>query len=639
MRYKSFELDQFQIDAVTAISKNESVVVSAATGTGKTLIADYAIDMYLKKGQKIVYTAPIKALSNQKYRQFKEEFGEERVGLITGDIVINPKGDVLIMTVEIYRNMLMVSDPMIPEIACVVFDEIHFINDRDRGVIWEESIIFSPNTVRFVCLSATIPNVVEFASWIQKIKKHKVEVVEYHNRPVPLTHMFYEKHTGLLSFPEFRKKEKEFYSTVKKGVSKKDYYNDKQAMGYLDLSQFLYSAKKTPALFFVFSRAKTEAFALELSRRRHLKLKVDSEKINSIIDEILGTDDGEIFNLNTSKILIECLKKGIGFHHAGLLPRLKFLVEKLFGEGLLHFLFATETFAVGINMPAKTVVFESLRKYDGVSFRYLKTKEYYQMAGRAGRRGLDKEGTVVSIVEFEHIMKNYVDDLMKGDIEPIKSQFQLSYNTVINLARQYSYKESVYLLKNSFFEYQSKSDSNRIPQLLNRRLTTLKKNGYLDEYSNLTEKGFFLSKVYTESLLIAEIFCRKDIFEFDQFEWLFLVGLVVYEPGKNDYFNVKNSGKGKAIIDKFGKGNLLYHYFTSKDAFIVYDFLGLWYENISFLELMKLTNLLEGDIIRWFRMIIDVLFQIKNATENPEVAERCMYLVYRIEREYIVFEE
>ncbi len=639
MRYKSFELDQFQIDAVTAISQNKSVVVSAATGTGKTLIADYAIDMYLKKGQKIIYTAPIKALSNQKYRQFKEEFGEDRVGLITGDIVINPKGDVLIMTVEIYRNMLMVSDPMIPEIACVVFDEIHFINDRDRGIIWEESIIFSPNSIRFVCLSATIPNVVEFASWIRKIKEHSVEVVEYHNRPVPLTHMFYEKFTGLLSFEDFRKKEKEFHSSTQKGVSKKEYYKDKKTLNYIDLSQFLYKTKKTPTLCFIFSRAKTESFALELSRKKQLTLKIDSTKINSIIDETLGTDENEIYNLNTSKILIECLKKGIGFHHAGLLPRLKLLVERLFGEGLLHFLFATETFAVGINMPAKTVVFESLRKYDGVSFRYLKTKEYYQMAGRAGRRGLDKEGFVISILDFEHIMKNYINDLMKGDIEPIKSQFQLSYNTVINLARQYSYRESVYLLKNSFFEYQSNSDSNRIPQLLNRRLTTLKKNGYLDEHSNLTTKGFFLSKVYTESLLISEIFCRKDLWDFNQFEWLYLLGLVVYEPGKNDYFNVTNSGKGKLVIEKLGKGTMLYHYFMNKNSFEVYDFLELWYENITFLELMKRTNLLEGDIIRWFRMIIDVLFQIKNATDNPEVSERCMYLVYRIEREYIVFEE
>ena len=197
MKFKQFTLDPFQEAAVESIDNQNSVVVSAATGTGKTLIPDYAIDKLLKKGRRVIYTAPIKALSNQKYRDFKEEYGEENIGLVTGDVTINPKGNVLIMTTEIYRNMLLAKDTIIDFVDYVIFDEIHFINDIERGIIWEESIIFSPNRIRFLCLSATIPNAEEFAEWIESIKEHKVDVVRYEKRAVPLKHHVYDTIMGV----------------------------------------------------------------------------------------------------------------------------------------------------------------------------------------------------------------------------------------------------------------------------------------------------------------------------------------------------------------------------------------------------------------------------------------------------------
>ena len=197
MKFKGYVLDDFQEESIKSINAGNSVIVSAATGTGKTLIADYCIDKFLKQGKQVIYTAPIKALSNQKYRDFKEDHGYTNIGLLTGDVSINHEAPILIMTTEIYRNMLLTSDPVIKTINYVVFDEIHFINDIERGTVWEESIIFSPENIRFLALSATIPNAEEFADWIRSIKEHEVSVVEYNKRAVPLEHFLYDIEFGM----------------------------------------------------------------------------------------------------------------------------------------------------------------------------------------------------------------------------------------------------------------------------------------------------------------------------------------------------------------------------------------------------------------------------------------------------------
>jgi superfamily II RNA helicase len=639
MQYKEFTLDKFQEDAVIAIKDKKSVVVSAATGTGKTLIADYAINLYFESGQKIVYTSPIKSLSNQKYRQFKKEFGEDKVGLITGDVVINARADLLIMTVEIYRNMLLISDPIIDEIACVIFDEVHFINDRDRGVIWEESIIFSPDRIRIIALSATIPNYHEFAGWIQSIKKHDVEVIHYDKRVIPLEYSYFETHYGMLDYPNFTKKLKDVKNALyKEHKNLNTYFKKEKRVSFVDLVKILKKEKKVPALFFVFSRKKCESLAEQLIEE--MNFDVDKDKIVKIINKEIE-QDSDIYKLNTTKLLIKSLKRGVAFHHAGLLPKLKLLVEKLFSEGIIKVLFATETFAVGINMPAKTVVFEALRKFDGVSFRYMKSKEFFQMAGRAGRRGLDKVGYVIPMIDFEVLKFGYIDKLREGDLEPINSMFKLSYNTVINLIRQHTKKESIHILKNSFFQFQNKFKNSKIPNLFERRISVLKRNGYVDENNDLTEKGNFLSKVYTESLVVSEIFTDKNILEYTALELLLLLSMIIYEPGKNDNFkfNKKEIQVGMKILDNYDKDGLVHSYFSSKDGFKLYPFIKAWFEGMSFVELMGHTNLAEGGVIRLFRMVIDLVFQIINASNNDELIERLKYVVYTIEREYIKFEE
>ncbi|MEK6823001.1 MAG: DEAD/DEAH box helicase, partial [Nanoarchaeota archaeon] len=197
MQFQGFTLDPFQVEAIASIEKGNSVVVSAATGTGKTLIADYVIDKNIKLGKRVIYTAPIKALSNQKYRDFTGRYGKDAIGLITGDVQVNTSAQILIMTTEIYRNMLLARDELIGTVSHVIFDEIHFISDIERGTIWEESVIFSPKFVRFLCLSATIPNAVQFAAWISSIKDHPVDVVRFDKRAVPLTHLVYDAEEGI----------------------------------------------------------------------------------------------------------------------------------------------------------------------------------------------------------------------------------------------------------------------------------------------------------------------------------------------------------------------------------------------------------------------------------------------------------
>ncbi|MBT3464820.1 DEAD/DEAH box helicase, partial [archaeon] len=289
MKFKQFTLDPFQEAAVESIDNQNSVVVSAATGTGKTLIADYAIDKLLKKGRRVIYTAPIKALSNQKYRDFKEEYGEENIGLVTGDVTINPKGNVLIMTTEIYRNMLLAKDTIIDFVDYVIFDEIHFINDIERGIIWEESIIFSPNRIRFLCLSATIPNAEEFAEWIESIKEHKVDVVRYEKRAVPLKHHVYDTIMGVTDIEKVIQTENYpdydhfFKSKKKKRRQKKAQVNLPQHYNLIKDIQ-----KNLPAIFFVFSRKETEKKAEEASKKFNFLTDKERREISELANELIS---------------------------------------------------------------------------------------------------------------------------------------------------------------------------------------------------------------------------------------------------------------------------------------------------------------------------------------------------------------
>ncbi|KAF2769648.1 antiviral helicase [Teratosphaeria nubilosa] len=469
-----FKLDPFQEVSISSIERNESVLVSAHTSAGKTVVAEYAITQCLKNNQRVIYTSPIKALSNQKYREFSAEFGD--VGLMTGDVTINPTATCLVMTTEILRSMLYRGSEIMREVAWVVFDEVHYLRDKSRGVVWEETIILLPDKVRYVFLSATIPNAMQFAEWITKTHNQPCHVVYTDFRPTPLQHYFFpagadgihlivdekgvfrednfnkamaaiaEKAGDDGSDPLAKRKGKGKDKKTNKG-GKKDGPTD-----IYKIVKMIMMKNYNPVIVFSFSKRDCENYALQMSQ---LAFNDESEKamvskvFNSAI-EMLSDEDKELPQIQH---LLPLLRRGIGIHHSGLLPILKETIEILFQEGLIKVLFATETFSIGLNMPAKTVVFTSVRKFDGTSLRWVTPSEFIQMSGRAGRRGLDERGIVMMMID-EKMDPGVAKEIVRGEQDKLNSAFYLGYNMVLNLMRIEGIKPE-FMLERCFFQFQN----------------------------------------------------------------------------------------------------------------------------------------------------------------------------------------
>ena len=638
--FQGLKLDRFQEEAIHSIENNHSVVVSAATGTGKTLIADYLIDKYLKQGKKIVYTAPIKALSNQKYSDFKRQYGEEKVGILTGDVTINHNAPLRIMTTEIYRNMLLSHDPELDDVMYIVFDEIHYLGDFERGTVWEESIIFSKEHTRFLCLSATIPNAKQFANWISYIKKHQVDVVLEKKRAVPLKQSFYDTETGFCELKEI-KELKKLDKHPKYKYNRRRFFDElkrTKRLGHLDLLSEM--KDKLPAIYFCFSRMETQNKAVILAKKNNYLTSNEQSQLSSIVRERLKTTDESVLHLDSTKMLRECLSKGIGFHNAGVLPVLKEIVETLFSQGLIKVLFATETFAVGINMPAKTVVFDSMEKFDGINFRYLKSKEFFQLAGRAGRRGIDKVGFVVVVIERRTMDINHVERIVQDDKESLQSQFKLSFNTILNLIHRHTEKEQQVILESNFYTYQQagRGGANRIKASFEKKKKKLIKEGYIVHGLNdleLTEKGLFSMRIYSNELLVGELFTGRFSQLFTNKEILLLVGRISYEERKNHKFKSKKRDISNAAFKKIKDNAVLYNYFRKNQLYLLEQFLVEWYDGCDFPDLLELSNLSEGDIVRYIRQIIDLLQQIQHATLSDDLKNKIRDIVTKIDRDVV----
>ncbi len=624
MRYKNLLLDRFQEEAIQSIEKNHSVVVSAPTGSGKTLIADYIINKDIKERINVIYTAPIKALSNQKYKDFCEEYGKEKIGLLTGDTVKNPTAPILIMTTEIYRNMALSHDPILNRISYVIFDEIHYINDIERGDVWEESIIFSKPKIRFLCLSATIPNAKEFAEWIESIKKHKVDVITTIKRSVPLEKKFFDSELGITSLKEINYvADIPDYNYI---MGKRRFRRPRlKAPSHIDLIKEI--KDKLPCLFFNFSRKKCQDNAYQLLKADIFRI---NPKIRSFVRNKLESSPKEIKKLESSKLLLKTLPYGIAFHHAGLIPIIKEIIEELFGKGLINVMYTTETFAVGINMPAKSVCFESLRKFDGINFRFLNSKEYFQIAGRAGRRGIDKEGFVYAMInrrDFDYQRIKKITDIDRG---PIKSQFKLSVNTVLNLIKNHEENEINQILKDNFFTFQkygkgyAKIKRNVFAYRFEKIKKRLTKLNYIKN-DKLTAKGEFSSKIYSDEILIGEIFATDFYLNLDEYQILMILAGICYESREktefykeypSDFLNqLKNKLRGNRYTNKESRFNHL-------NALI--SLIHPCYYDKSIFDIMENTNLLEGDLIRFFRQILDRINQIKKATEDERLRQMLM---------------
>jgi len=478
-----FSLDPFQAQAISYITHNESVLVAAHTSAGKTVVAEYAIAQSLREGQRVIYTSPIKALSNQKYRDLSEEFGD--VGLMTGDITINPTATCLVMTTEILRSMLYRGSEIMREVAWVIYDEVHYMRDKERGVVWEESIILLPHKVRFVFLSATIPNAKQFVDWIAKIHLQPCHVVYTNYRPTPLQHYVFAAggdglHLVVDEKGKFRETNfqkamaalqggKDMEDAIADAVGNSGNGKRKRKRGgggggngrggNTDLHRIVKLVMERnldPVIIFSFSKKDCEKYALELNREDYTD-DVEKDLISQVYNnaiESLGEDDRKLPQVEA---LLPLLKRGIGIHHGGLLPILKEIVEILFSEGLIKTLFATETFAIGINMPAKTVVFTNTRKWDGTDFRWVTSGEYIQMSGRAGRRGKDDRGIVIQMMD-EKMEPSVCKGILYGDPDPLNSSYRISYNMLLNMMRVEDV-DPEYLLRASFHQFQQESEA------------------------------------------------------------------------------------------------------------------------------------------------------------------------------------
>ena len=455
-----FELDDFQKDACRCITDGKSVVVCAPTGAGKTVIAQHAIHCALEQGKKVFYTTPLKALSNQKYNDFSEKYGIDKVGLLTGDTSINRGAQIVVMTTEVFRNMLYgtnfgsVTDNL-KDVKYVILDEVHYMNDEQRGTVWEESIIYCPTNVQIVALSATVANADKLTEWINTVHS-RTELINTDFRPVPLRFYYFDSSQPNTLLPLLTPN-----GTLNKKIKpeKKEFKRGKAVQKrntVKDVVRNLHEKNMLPAIYFTFSRKKCDE-QMEKCASLCLVTPKEQEEIRQIIDDYIAENPYLYKNKH-----IEYLMLGVASHHAGLLPGWKVLVEKLFQKGLIKVVFATETLAAGINMPARSTVISSISKRSDNGHRTLTPSEFLQMSGRAGRRGMDEIGYVV-IVGTPFQTPEEVAELVLSDANPLESKFSPSYSMVLNLLQRFTLEEAKELVLKSFGYFSSNS---RIEPLL-----------------------------------------------------------------------------------------------------------------------------------------------------------------------------
>jgi superfamily II RNA helicase len=450
-----FKLDPFQEKAIEYISKDENVLITAKTGSGKTLVGEYQIWRSLNKGKRVFYTTPIKSLSNQKFHDLKKIYGD-RVGIMTGDIKFCPQADIVIMTTEILRNLLykqgtstehvgITAELSLANLDAVVFDEVHYINDPGRGSVWEECLVLLPSDVNLVLLSATLDSPEPFVNWLTTIKQKPCHLISTEYRIVPLIHTTEDGEVIMdakdqFNFEKYKAWVRKYYTQqdelrkhkerVKTREEGQVIEKDVRVGSFLDRMNKLIVKLDRPALFFVFSRKMCEEYASKVST--DLLTSSETADVKHIVKFHLHRYT-ELQKIEGFHKLNSLLEKGVAFHHSGMLPILKEIVEVLFDKGFIKILFATETFAVGINMPTKSVVFTSYRKYDDLTenMRMLRTSEYIQMAGRAGRRGKDDKGIVVYLPIREPEDPQLVKEMMTGKRASVESQMKFDYSFIL----------------------------------------------------------------------------------------------------------------------------------------------------------------------------------------------------------------
>lgn len=612
-----FAYDAFQQRAMDAIDRGVSVFVAAPTGAGKTVIADHVIEQTLARGQRIIYTAPIKALSNQKFRDFSLRHPDQ-VGIMTGDVTLNAHAPLLIMTTEIYRNTLLEDASRLAAYAWIIFDEVHFLDDAERGTVWEESIMFTPDHIQLLCLSATIPNVEQLAAWIRMIHNRPVEIIEESHRPVPLTIRF-QCHNRVFAAEQDLRQEAyggRAHQPVRHARWRRrdECFDSHRQNRVQSLIEYLRGEDHLPCIFFVFGRRRTEDLAWEVSG---LPLLTDAERgqLRTLYAELcarfqLGED-------RTAQALGQLIERGVAYHHAGMLPTMKEVVERCFSSRLLKVIVTTETFALGVNMPARSVVLDTVKKRNGPGYAMIRRREFLQMAGRAGRRGMDPEGFVYVRVNPEHVAAPELQQLLHGDPEPVQSRFNTAYATLINLYRGHG-QALLGLFPRTLYHYQTTGTRRQEGlELMQRKLELLTALGYLTG-GGLTQRGEFAAYLYGYELLLTELQFAGHLSALDPLELALLLAAQVYEPrptAEPPKRHKLSERLAELCQDPLNRIHREEHKRrisprTKSPAFHLSHAVEAWMSRAPFHKLSKYSDVDEGELVRYFRMTVQLLRQL-----------------------------
>jgi len=523
----NFPLDPFQEQACQALAEGNGVLVAAPTGAGKTIVGEFAIHLAIQEQQKVFYTTPIKALSNQKYLELVNRYGQERVGLLTGDTNQNGDAQIVVMTTEVLRNMIYANSNNLISLGYVVMDEVHYLADSFRGAVWEEVILHLPKDVKIVSLSATVSNAEEFGAWLDEVRGNTKIIVSEH-RPVPLNqHVLFGSEllelfdgTSNSVNPELTQKHnnKLRQNTSRPTRGRRGYpgapRNDSviQRISKPETVEILDEADLLPAIFFIFSRAGCEA-AVRACIHSSIRLTTTEERqeIRRIVEEKCYNIADEDLNTLGYFEWLSALERGVAAHHAGMLPAFKEVVEELFLRKLVRVVFATETLSLGINMPARTVVLERLDKYNGEGRVQITPGEYTQYTGRAGRRGIDTEGH--SVIQWAaNLEPNTVAGLASKRTYPLISSFRPTYNMAVNLVEAFGRERAREVLETSFAQFQADRSVVGLAKGLREKQTTL--DGYADaikchlgdfmKYASIRREISDLEKEFASSRVRAE---------------------------------------------------------------------------------------------------------------------------------------
>ena len=651
-RWKGLDLSPFQVRSVEAIRAGRSVLVSAPTGAGKTLVAEYAIADAVRRGKRAIYTSPIKALSNQKYRDFRDD-PDIDVGLLTGDVTIHPHARVLIMTTEILRNAIFENPELLADVEFVIFDEVHYMDDRERGTVWEESLIFLPKAIRLICLSATISNIDQIGAWLTEIREHEIEIVRSSRRPVPLSHWAFLDQRGLTSPKKLERirKSKGREPDKRKGRrrSRDRRRHDDGAPDPRALFDELQESQLMPALVFSFSRKDCERLA-RANRSRRLLDESQREAMIALQRELI-----DAFQLDEDEFdseLFYMARHGVAYHHAGMLPTHKEVVERMFTESLLKLLFTTETFALGINMPARTVVFQSLRKFDGITFDWLRTRDFMQMAGRAGRQGIDEHGTVVCMFGDRELREAPFGRWVSGRPGPVESRFRLSYSTLLHLVDRLGRERVHEAWDKSFHQWQTLDKNTRTRdksrraqrRIVEAHLAFLEELGYLDG-DELTPRGRLSRQVNGYEVQLTEMMFRGVLEDIPpQALAIVFVGMVFEDRRRFDRPRIPGRLFGEL---RRRAGNLVAELCASEVRHGIQPEMkrpdwGLseaviaWCEGCTFEELADVTDATPGDVCRTFRMAIQLMRNVRRAIDPDwDLAPRLAQAVQAMNRDEV----